>query len=345
MSRGTWWIAVLVGWLAVPAAGWACSCAFPDVGLVEGLKAARAHADFIYLARIHDTDDPSEDSATLEVLESFKGAVKAGDVLRVFQDQGDCSLPLPPGSTWLLYAYDRPTGVVKCTRSRSVLLDDSEVVWLRTGNLPPVPVSLQRETVSCDACDIEEVAGRLLVAPGMPPARRSSLYSGESETRWKAGQPFFTEGGAFTDPSFVVRVGMSREGRAFELTELPQWSHLEKTCERRVQLRWCKRLEFHKGYPPGNGFRCVEPERPQEVCDERRSRKAGWLPMERLPPYACFWFRPDAPFCELSDARFPFPAGSPSLPVLACHRTGPVNGPGRYSCEVGTTPTRVPSEP
>lgn len=341
MVRNAWWVAVLVGWLAVPTAGWACACVFTSQGLAGTLREARSEADFIYLARVHDPIDPSPRATSLEVLESFKGTLKAGDVLRLpFEGQGDCSLPVEPG-LWLFYAYGNPEGVVKCSRSRPVLPDDSELTWLRTGLLPPVPVSLQREVASCEVCEIEAIGGRLLVSPGMPPAERTTWGNGDAMARWKAGQPFFTYAGMGGDRV----LGVSREGRAFALTEITDESPERRACERRIQLRWCKRLEFQKESQSTSGFRCVEPGEPQDVCDERPSRKVQWLPMERLPPGDCRWDKPAEPFCYLSEARFPFPSGSPALPVLACHALSPGPDSGAFRCEVKTTPESVPPEP
>ncbi|MFP2901876.1 hypothetical protein [Corallococcus sp. 4LFB] len=341
MSRGAWWIAVLVGWLAVPAAGWACSCGFSSRSVGGELREARSEADFIYLGRIRQVGGASGALYTVEVLESFKGTVKTGTVFREpFSGEGDCSLPVSPG-VWLIYAYGNPARTTQCSRSRPVVPDDSELTWLRTGVLPPVPVSLQRESVSCEVCDVDEIGGRLLVPPGAPPARRSPSWTKDVEARWKAGQPFFTDASAVSDSEHQVLLGLSREGRAFELSETPVWPFERMGCERRIQLRWCERLEFQQG----SGFRCVGPGTAQDVCDERRSRKAKWLPMERLQPGACHWDRPDSALCILSEDRFPFPASSPALPVLACHdlKQGPGSGP--YRCEVKVKPESITPEP
>ncbi|NRD52969.1 hypothetical protein [Corallococcus exiguus] len=342
MVRNAWWIAVLVGWLAVPATGWACSCTFITQGLPGSLEGARDQAGFIYLGRVRDSEGRSERFATVDVLEAFKGSVKAGDVLQLpYGWSGDCVLNLPGGQTWLLYAdKSSPEAVWMCTRSRRVLSsDDSELTWLRTGVLPPVPVSLQRETVSCEACNIEAVGGRLLAPPQMPPATPAA--HAEAEALWKKGQPFFTAEYA----EHLMMFGVSREGRAFELTEVSGSFGVQKACERRVELRWCKRLELRQRTPRFSAFHCVDPGEPQEACDERRSRKSEWFPMERLPARACIWFNPSAPSCELAEGRFPFPSGAPPLPVLACHPWTPGARSGSYSCEVKTAPEPVPPEP
>lgn len=307
------------------------------------MEEARLQADFIYLAHARDSKDPSRGFATVEVLEAFKGDVKAGEVLQLpYGWSGDCRLVVPPGQTWLLYAHGAsPTEVNLCSRSRPVLPDDSELTWLRTGVLPPVPVSLQREVASCEVCELEAIGGRLLVSPGMPPASRSRWGDGEVQARWRAGQPFFAYAGMGED----VVVGVSREGRAFLLTDASHESSERRACERRIQLRWCKRLEFQNKGQSSSVFRCVEPGEPQDVCDEQPSRKMQWLPMERLPPGACRWNKPDAPSCYLAEARFPFPSGSPVLPVLACHALEPGAGSGAYVCEVKTAPERISPEP
>ncbi|RKH60827.1 hypothetical protein [Corallococcus aberystwythensis] len=338
-------IAMLVGWLAMPASGWACSCLYGTQGLASTLKEARAQAGFIYLGRVRDQENPSDGFATVDVVEAFKGSVKVGDVLQLpYGWSGDCLLSLPPGQTWLLYAGDTsPEEVWRCSRSRRIFSDDSELTWLRTGVLPPVPVSLQREAVSCKACDIDAIGGRLVAPPELPPATPAS--HSEAEVLWKKGQPFFTTEYAETDEEHRVLFGMSREGRAFELTEGSGTSRARKACERRVQLRWCKRLELRQRAAKLFAFHCVDPREAQEVCDEQESRKSEWLPMERLPARACSWFDPSAPNCELAEARFPFPAGAPPLPVLACHPRTPAARSGSYACEVKTAPEPGPPEP
>ncbi|RKG70949.1 hypothetical protein D7V80_03210 [Corallococcus sp. CA054B] len=342
MVRNAWWIAVLVGWLAVPASAWACSCISRTQGLPGALKEAREQAGFIYLGRVRDSEDPSARFATVDVLEAFKGHVKACAVLQLpYGRGGDCVLNLPRGETWLIYADDTsPEDAWRCMRSRRVLSpDDSELTWLRTGILPPVPVALQREAVSCEVCDIQAVGARLVAPPEMPPA--TPAWHADAEALWKAGEPFFT--GAYA--THRVMLGVSREGRAFELTEASGSSRGEQSCERRVQLRWCKRLELRPRTPKVSDFHCVDPGEPQEVCDERRSRKSEWFPMERLPARACDWSNPSAPACELAEGRFPFPSGAPPLPVLACHPRRPGARSGNYACEVKTAPEPVPPEP
>ncbi|NOJ91810.1 hypothetical protein HMI51_02465 [Corallococcus coralloides] len=336
MVRNAWWIAVLVGCLAVPTAGWACSCIRRTQGLPGALKEARDEAGFIYLGRVRNSEDSSERFATVDVLETFKGSVKAGEVLQLpYGRGGDCVLNLPRGETWLIYADDTsPEDAWSCMRSRRVLSsDDSELTWLRTGVLPPVPVALQREIVSCEVCDSDVVGGRLLAPPEMPAAKPA--LQPEAEALWKAGQPFFTAGYA---EGRRVMLGVSREGRAFELTESAGSSQVREACARRVQLRWCARLELRQRTPKVSDFHCVGPGEPQEVCDERRSRKSEWFPMERLPARACDWANPSAPSCELAEGRFPFPSGAPPLPVLACHPRTPGARSGTYACEVKTAP-------
>ncbi|WP_375746403.1 hypothetical protein NR800_17855 [Corallococcus interemptor] len=337
MVRDAWWIAVLVGWLVMPVTGWACSCSFASQGLASTLEGARDSAGFIYLGRVRDSEDPSERFATVDVLEAFKGSVKAGAVLRLpYGGGGDCVLNVTPGRTWLIYAGKTgPEEVWMCSRSRRVLLDDSELTWLRTGVLPPVPVALHRETVSCEGCEIEVEARRLLAHAGTPPVGWR-----EAEARWKAGQPFITSAGM--TQSRVL--GVSRDGRAFELSDSSLEASARWACERRLQLRWCKRLELQEGRYASD-FRCVDPGEPQEVCDERRSRKSEWLPMERLPPGACSGFNPSAPSCDLASDRFPFPAGAPPLPFLACHPLTPGARSGGYACEVKTAPEPAPPAP
>ncbi|RKH54024.1 hypothetical protein D7X55_05020 [Corallococcus sp. AB049A] len=336
MSRSAWWIAVVVTWLVVPVQAWACSCIQSPKGLVGTLKEARDQAGSIYLARVRDSKSPSERFATVDVLQTFKGSIQAGDVLKLpYGRGGDCVLSLPPGQTWLIYAdVDGPTEVTSCSRTRRVDPDDSELKWLRTGVLPPVPVSLQREIATCELCEINVMAGRLLVPPGVPPAGSPSGWNGVAESRWKAGQPFFTYAGMNSGSV----LGISQEGRAFELTDTSDGDPVQRACQRRIQLRWCKRLAFEKESRFTSGFRCVDPGEPQELCDERRTRKAEWLPMERLPHGGCRWYRPDAPTCYLSEARFPFPAGSPALPVLACHALSPGRDGAAYTCEVKLAP-------
>ncbi|HEX4386569.1 MAG TPA: hypothetical protein VH083_26625 [Myxococcales bacterium] len=320
MTRVLLFIALL-GLASRPAR--ACKCRQESDDLQANLKTARENAVAIYRARVDAADDSSR--AWVDVLEVFKGDVKSGSHLELpAGGGGDCSINFRIGLEYLMYATGSgPTSVGLCSRTRAIKPADLELTWLRERVLPPAPVALQRETVSCEPCDILAVGGRLIAGPGArprpfdwPPSARGALES---------GRPFFTNADS-SDPAQRAMAGISFGGKAFELTD----TAVDAACARRVQLRWCARVEVTSAPGSYPSFACVGPGEPELQCDQSTSRRAHWEPLEALQPGSCRWLPLDEPRCLL-EAGQPLPAKAPQTPVLAC-RAAARNK--RYLCKV-----------
>ena len=143
----------------------ACSCRGSPSGLIESLRAARHSAITIYYGRVESLKGGECDHiADVQVLEVFKGMLNAGSRLVVPGGGcGDCTYPFEAGATYLVYAHRySPAAVSLCSRTRKAAADDLELKWLRSGEEPLEPVALQRETVSCVACELDDVAPTLV---------------------------------------------------------------------------------------------------------------------------------------------------------------------------------------
>jgi hypothetical protein len=304
--------------LVLPAPADACSCGGGSSDLPTTLRAARADAEAIFHARVVSVEPrwsllglvglgSSGLEAHLEILEVFKGTVGPRLVMHTGPSIGDCTFPFEAGVEYLVYAFKHEgrlrTGI--CQRTRPAAKDDSELEWLRTGRLPPVPEALQREVVQCTPCTLETVAERLV---GPPPgnACNMSVWPQEVAQALKDGRPFW-HGGYYDydDPSRTTALGISLDSRAFELVQTPHHG-TEETCRQRVTRKWCERLE---PAPPSErnvpDLRCVNPGPEEEVCDEEKSRTASWAPREPLQAATCRWYTPDRPSCQLEKTLQP----------------------------------------
>lgn len=295
----------------------------PD-DLVQNLKEARAEASAIYLARVLTVDDRNiRGSAQVEVLERFKGKLKIGSTLTVpAGGGGDCTFPFKAQKTYVMYARGTPTDVSLCSRTREVasLESDTELTWLRTGALPPVPTVLLRETVRCTPCNLEIVTVPLVGLP-QGDACNLPLRGQDVVLAYNAPGPFWAAG--YYDPQTQDRrraVGRSMDGRAFEVIQTP-YHGTRDACRQRVARRWCDGLEPannpRRGEPP---LQCVHFGADEDLCDEEQSRFAEWGPPEEISAATCEWSDPAAPVCELSKAPRPLKAQPKSLegPVLRC---------------------------
>jgi hypothetical protein len=335
---------LLLGWmwvLLVPSVSQACSCMVTNKGLVGELKGARESAPHIYLARAGGPSKVlSSLASSLEVVEVFKGKARVGEVVPLeVPMSGSCDIVVAPGELWLIYADGPATkDIVRCSRSRRIAPDDSELKWLRTGKLPPVPVAMHRESVSCVACDVAAEAKRLLAA--QDPADARPVAAREAKERWEAGRPFLTKE-TQPEPGRARWVGVAKDGRSFSLTLTPH-AEAAPVCQQQVQLQWCKRLAFDE---KARTFACVEPGAPTTACDESLTRKSEWQPMERIPPQACAWDQVDSPRCQLEAERFPFPSGTPALPVLLCSPVRVWDLYAIHRCRVSTQAMPAPKEP
>ncbi|NMO16575.1 hypothetical protein HPC49_28960 [Pyxidicoccus fallax] len=338
LTRWFWFITLAVA-CAWPSAAQACSCKQTPGDLATQLRTAQGSAVAIYRARVTDVDwGIPTGEATVEVLEVFKGPVKPGEELDLpAGGGGDCTVAFKEGTEYLIYAHGKDaTSVGMCSRTRSVDTGtDSELVWLRTGKLPPLPVALQREAISCESCDIHDVGGRLVVPPGKAPG--SFIGQKDAADAMEAGRPFFTY--AHDDRmKRDVMVGMTFDGRPFELT-LTSAPSPASACTQRVQLRWCKRLDVSipllGGAPT---FECIEPGASSVQCDASTSRKSSYGRLEDLPTQPCRWRTSELAWCELAPEGRALPDGAPTSPVLMC-RPRSANGSGGFHvCQVETKP-------
>ncbi|OJT19001.1 hypothetical protein BO221_36385 [Archangium sp. Cb G35] len=299
----------------------------------------------IYRARLLSVDPAAfGGKASVEVLEVFKGKVKPGDRLELPSGGGgDCSIAFKAGMEYLMYAQgESPDSVWHCSRTRPVSEGDAELSWLRTGRLPPVPVALQRESVSCEPCDIDKIGGRLMAAPGAAPGVWE--WQPQAEASMKAGRPFLTRSDPDSSTERFVMVGRAFDGRPFELTQTPHYS-VHTACEQKVHLRWCKRIEVSTPAPGMYPlFQCVEPGEASLQCDESTSRKASWQPLEALPSEPCNWYSPSEPSCILKSKPRALAKGAPVAPLLVCR---PLSDAGnkRHSCRVEVTPMPLAAPP
>jgi len=331
--------------LVLPAPADACSCSSGSPDLPTVLRDARAHADAIFLGRVVSVESrwpllglvglgPRGREAHLEILEVFKGAVGPRLVMNTGPSLGSCEFPFEAGVEYLVYASKHEgrleTGL--CRRTRPVSKGDSELEWLRTGTLPPVPEALQREVVQCESCELETAAERLV---GSPPGKvgGTRVRREEAQQALKEGRPFW-HGGFYDheDPSRTTAVGLSLDSRPFELVRTS--SHgTKESCWRRVTRRWCERLEpaprSERNVPV---LRCVNPGPREEVCDEEKSRTARWAPRESIQAATCRWYTPDRPWCELEKELQPRAVDAPVPWLLLCR---PAYEPSRtYACQV-----------
>jgi hypothetical protein len=119
-----------------PQVSRACRCLTQptDTSLAQALRTAHETAGHIYFARAQAADGPRSGSATVEVVEVFKGELAVGTRLRLPSGGGGtCAYPFQKGNDYLVYTHGGPTVVNLCSRTRPVLADDVELQWLRTG--------------------------------------------------------------------------------------------------------------------------------------------------------------------------------------------------------------------
>lgn len=330
--------------LVLPTPADACSCSDGSPDLPTALRDARARAAAIFHGRVVSVESrwsllglvglhPGQE-AHFEVLEVFKGTVGSRLVLPSGTGAGPCEFAFVSGEEYLVYAYEYAGRLEAslCSRTRRAAKGDSELDWLRTGTLPPVPAALQREVVQCTPCDLETVARRLV---GPPPGNEcgTSVDREEVAQALKDGRPFW-HGGFYDydDRGRTTAVGLSLDSRAFELVQTPHHGTKE-TCRQRVTRKWCERLE---PAPPSKrnvpALRCVNPGPEEEVCDEEKSRTARWEPREPIQAANCRWSTPDRPSCELEKELQPR-AGETSVPWLLMCKPA-YERPYAHACQV-----------
>lgn len=344
MPRLALLLAVASVWLW-PTEAHACSCSRSSGDTVRDLREALEYSSAIYRARtLSVTPDPFRGIAVIEVLEVFKGKVIMGEQFELPSGGGgNCTFGFQVESEYLIYAHpDGPRSVWFCSRTRQITSqEDSELRWLRTGKLPPVPVAMQRASVSCVPCNIDKIGGPLVSPPGASPTDAES--GPEAEASMKAGGPFFTYSTQPSDRSRRVAVGRSWDGRFFELVQTPHYS-VDERCIQKVYLRWCTRLNVWTPAPGEHPmFRCVAPGISTMECNESMSRTAAWEPVEALPPVGeCDWLSPDSPSCYLRETGTRLPDDAPKSPLLVCVPGRGIGG-SRHVCRVETGPLPQPA--
>jgi hypothetical protein len=329
--------------LALPGSADACSCREGSPDLHTNLRVAQGKAEAIFHARVLSVEPESkldllgfvaEPEAELEVLEVFKGSLGKKLVLPSGHGDRPCEFPFEAGDEYLVYAFsdEGRLQVSLCSRTRQVSKGDPELDWLRTGTLPPVPVALQREQVQCTPCEFDTVAPGLV---GLPNGNECSTRLGaeDAEKALSEGRSFW-QGGYYdySAPSRTSAVGMSLDGRPFELVQTPHHG-TEETCRQRVTRKWCERLEKA---PPSDrhvpAFRCVNPGPEEELCNEETSRTASWGPREDIRAATCRWWTTDRPDCELAKESQPAGAEGAVPWLLTCKPA--YDRPWAHACQV-----------
>lgn len=306
-----------------PQVSRACRCLTQptDTNLAQALRTAHETAGHIHFARAQAANGPRSGSATVEVVEVFKGELAVGTRLRLPSGGGGtCAYPFQKGNDYLVYTHGGPTVVNLCSRTRQVLADDVELQWLRTGKLPATPSALQREVVTCEPCELE--AGT-----------RAPLLFGEQARQAHAAQGAFWTQGLGSEHGRAVAVGQTKDLRSFELVQTPHDTTDEK-CRQRIVRRWCERLAPLSS-EARYAFRCIKPGPEEEVCDETQGRVAKWMPLESMTTATCTWGNPNAPSCKLSKKVQPRPGShKASAPLLRC--SPPRVDTGWHPCQVVT---------
>ncbi|ABF90034.1 putative lipoprotein [Myxococcus xanthus DK 1622] len=326
-----------------PTTAQACVCVAGGGNLHTDLKVARERASAIYRARVVPAPrGPYLGTVDVEVLEVIKGPVVTGEKFNLPQGGGgDCRVRFRGEAEYLIYAEPKDARLIwHCSRSRPMTsLDDAEWVWLTTGKLPSLPAVVQRESVSCEPCDMERIGGSLITPPGkalIPPHEERKALA-----LMKARRPFLTHSSAASTGQRLVMVGRSWEGKSFELIQTPAHA-AEARCTQQVHLRWCKQLTVSKPYPDESPrFQCVEPETPELACDEAQSRQSKWEPLETLAADQCHWRTSSYARCTFNGPPVPHPEGVPTSPLLVC-RPEAGRHP-RYACSVQAA--SPPSQP
>jgi hypothetical protein len=301
----------------------------PGSALAEVLHYAHDSTPFIYLARISSVDgDYSHRIAHAEVLEDLRRTLGGRRQIELRFDAGDtCDLRFEAGRTYLVYSNGASGPVGTRSRTREASSDDPEVQWLRTGKLPPVPVAVQREVVTCEPC-VEDYGFEVSDADALAALgnQKAFLYKGYVLSP-KPGRAW---------------EGRTREGRLIEITDTASMSMREK-CRMHQAWHWCQSLR--PVHEPERRLRleCVDPGESHESCNEERTRTSKWEPLESLEVAKCNWGDVAHPTCSLSDARHPLAPSAPRGPVLRC---SPEELPFRdFSCEVVSQASSTEDQP
>ncbi|NMO16404.1 hypothetical protein HPC49_09595 [Pyxidicoccus fallax] len=321
--------------LTLPTPADACSCVRGSPDLHEALRDALSDSDMVFHGRVKSVGPrlkllsylgvKTDWEARLEVLEVFKGK-PGGSLVLPSGPTASCEYPFTEGDEFLVYVNDydgQPVSTI-CSRTRPAFKSDVELDWLRTGVLPSVPVALQRQSVRCEPCDLDTVAEEL---------GDKEVGNKDAESALKTGKPFWVSGYSdHEDPTRLTAVGLSRDGRPFELVQTP-YNGTNEACRQRVTRRWCEKLvpapRARRNVP---ALQCVNPGPAEEVCDEEKSREVTWLPRESMSAATCEWHSPTETACELAKEPRPLDAGAPTSPLLSCRPTKP---PAlSYACQV-----------
>ncbi len=293
----------------------ACTCLGSVGDLLPELLRAFDAADHVLIARVV-ADSGDADTALLEVLEVFKGTLKAGKRIRVEAGGGSmCLYRFFQDQDWLIYSSGPTVSVRLCSRSRVLRGADVELAWLRTRTPPPVPVALQRGRATCVACRLDHAAAAL----------SGTTTSVDLEVGLASGRPFHVT--ATSSGGAERAVGRAGDGQLFEVLEVQDYPF--EACGARLVRRWCAGLSSKSS--------CVRPGPEEVVCDEAAARQVHWEARESAVGVECRWREPARPVCALPprsavDAGVRADAGVPAGPTLRClHRLDDTDG---FACRV-----------
>ena len=298
-----------------------------DLGAV--LRAARDSAAAIYVGRVEKLGDgrgTAHAIATVEVVLPLKGGLQQGARLELpAWGGGDCTVPFELGRLYLAYSSSADaTDVSICSRTRPVSVDDPEVRWLQTEELPPVPVAVQRQELRCRGCSLQVEANKIIGSPWLEDwpevgEERAEVALRQKEAFWIAGCK-----GEVGCP--WRGVGVNSKGRAFQVTGVQDPDGV--ACSAALIRSWCESLERAKptGWPV-DSLRCIHPHDDTKICDEPSSLKAKLGPRVPTNRYACRWLD-----TRRADCR--------EVSGVAASETAPVRGPVLL-CR----PRRLPNHP
>lgn len=314
----------------------ACSCIddyWKPQDLMKMLQAAKDDAGEVFYARVVKIESLRKEGGepyltTLDVLEVFKGEPKHRLQMMSGDNAGDCSFKFEDGGKYLVYGHG--AAISHCSRSRRVEnSEDGELKWLRTGLPLPLPVSMQREHVACNRCDLDRLALELAGAD------RQYGHVEELAPALKRKKPFWTRAwGGEGHPEWTDITGLSLDGRPFRLLMTPYHS-TQESCRQSVTLTYCKSLKVEEHGRTAR-LRCVEPTAPRVMCEENSTRAVTVLPVEKLIA-SCERWSVDEPRCSLRPKLEQIDGGTPRLYCSPSFNDFVSNEvPRRYTCRVQT---------
>ena len=315
-------VIVFVATVAAPFNASACSCFISPEPIDTQLFKAQSDTYAIYRGQVILVEKHSSGETTrLQVLEVFKGDLTNGRTIDVASGGwGDCTVHFDVGDQWLIYSPVDISSVSYCSGSRRVTQRDAELIWLRTGKLPPVPTKIRRATVRCPACVLGDIAEALT---GSAPLDTKGLTP---PTTAFHSAPLYSQ-------NDLTLFGITTKRQPFELLEVHDSFPFE-ACRARIVFRPCGALDSGITRNGFTEFSCQSPQADQILCDENADRGEKWSSPEPLSPASrCNWRDPTKPECALPKTPTGFDGGIPAGPTLRCT---PESGSSTYLCHVDT---------